>query len=89
MNAPLIGRKVQFPTRVLCFKNILVPSELDDDDEFKDICDDIREECNKFGRVMSINIPRTEADKEVVGVGHAFVEFYTLEESKESRRVCI
>jgi splicing factor U2AF subunit len=87
MNTPLMGRKVQFPTRVLCFKNIVSPSEIDEDEEFKEIIDDIREECNKFGRVMSINIPRTEVDREVIGIGHAFVEFYTLEESKEARRV--
>ena len=87
MNAPLMGRKIQFPTRVLCFRNILTTNEVDNDEEFKEIVDDIRDECNKFGRVMSINIPRTEDDKVNVGVGHVFIEFYTLEESKEARRV--
>ena len=87
MNAPLMGRKIQFPTRVLCFRSILTPEEVDNDEEFKEIVDDIRDECTKFGRVMSINIPRTEVDKENAGVGHVFVEFYTLEESKEARRV--
>ena len=85
--APLMGKKVQFPTRVLCFQNILMSSEVDNDEEYKEIVNDIRDECNKFGRVMSIYIPRTEVDKEVVGVGNAYVELYTLEESKEARRV--
>ena len=62
-------------------------SEVDNDEEYKEIVNDIRDECNKFGRVMSIYIPRTEVDKEVVGVGNAYVELYTLEESKEARRV--
>lgn len=87
MNTPLIGRKVQFPTRVLCFRNIIRSDELEDEEEFKDILEDIREECAKFGRVMSINIPRTDQSCDINVIGNAFVEFYTIEESKEARRV--
>jgi len=36
----------------------------------------------KFGRVMSVYIP-----KEQPGMGNVYIEFYTLEESKEARRV--
>jgi hypothetical protein len=38
----------------------------------------------KFGRVMSIQIP-----KEGTGIGNIYIEFYTMEEAKEARRVII
>jgi RNA recognition motif-containing protein len=63
--------------------------ELDDEEEFKDILEDIREECAKFGRVMSINIPRKDQSSDINVIGNAFVEFYTLEEAKEARRVLV
>ena len=39
------------PTTVLCLMNMVTAEELLDDDEYDDILDDVREECNKLGRV--------------------------------------
>lgn len=55
-----------------------------DNEEFSEIYEDIKDECMKYGRVMSIQIP-----KEGLGAGHVFIEFYTVEEAKEVRRVII
>lgn len=35
----------------------------------KDIVEDVKEECNKYGMVKSIEIPRPIPDVEVPGVG--------------------
>jgi splicing factor U2AF subunit len=97
MNAPIVGRKVQFPTRVLCFKDMTIELnvikinlhlKIESEEEFKDIYEDIKDECNKYGRVMSICIPRKDVeDNPTAGTGNVYVEFYTMEEAKEARRV--
>ena len=43
----------------------------------------MKEEVVRYGRVMSISIPK----KDQPGNGNIYMEFYTLEESKETRRV--
>lgn len=45
-------------TEVLCLLNMVTPDELRDEDEYEDILEDIKEECNKYGVVRSIEIPR-------------------------------
>ena len=37
---------------------MVTPEELKDDEEYEEIVDDIREECNRHGAVRSIEIPR-------------------------------
>ena len=46
-----------------------------DDEEYEDIMDDIKTECEKFGTVLSIEIPRPIEGKEVPGLNKVFVEF--------------
>jgi splicing factor U2AF subunit len=45
-------------TEVLCLLNMVTADELGDEDEYDDILEDIKEECNKYGIVRSIEIPR-------------------------------
>lgn len=45
-------------TEVLCLLNMVTTDELKDEDEYDDILEDIKEECNKYGVVRSIEIPR-------------------------------
>jgi hypothetical protein len=62
---------------------------MEDEDTFKDVYDDIREEACKYGRVLSLTIPKKDRDSTTAppGYGNAYMEFYTLEEAKECRRV--
>lgn len=69
-------------TNVLCLMNMVTPEELVDDEDYDEIFDDIREECSKFGRIRSLNIPRPSSDHQVLGVGKVFIEFATSNESK-------
>lgn len=61
-------------TEVLCLLNMVTEEELVDDDEYEDIVEDVKEECNKYGCVKSIEIPRPIHGVEVPGVGK--VTFY-------------
>jgi hypothetical protein len=45
----------------------------------------MKEEVQRYGRVMSITIPKSGQP----GNGNIYMEFYTLEEAKETRRVNI
>lgn len=52
--------------------------QLKDDDDYADLCEDVKEECGKHGDVSAVVIPRpgAGADAPVVpGAGRVFVEF--------------
>lgn len=65
----LIDTTAELATDVLCLLNMITPDDLCDDDEYEDIVDDIREECNKIGSVRSIEIPRPMNGVDVAGCG--------------------
>ena len=56
-------------TEVLCLLNMVTEDELVDDDEYEEILEDVKEECNKYGMVKSIEIPRPISNVDVPGVG--------------------
>lgn len=68
------------PTEVLCLMNMVTVDELQDDEEYEGIMEDVREECNKYGSVVAVEIPRPVADVEVPGCGKIFVQFQTPED---------
>lgn len=64
------------PTRVLVLNHAVTDSELADDDEYADICEDMRDECGKFGQVEKVSIPRSgSGGATAAGVGLVFVVF--------------
>ncbi|XP_066910518.1 splicing factor U2AF 65 kDa subunit-like [Clytia hemisphaerica] len=69
-------------TNVLCLMNMITPEELMDDEDYDEIFDDIREECSKFGRIRSLQIPRPSQEHQVSGVGKIFIEYATPNEAK-------
>jgi hypothetical protein len=48
----------QAETRVLQLLNLVRPEELVSDEDHADIVEDVRQECEKYGNVMSVTIPR-------------------------------
>eukprot|EP00731_Ephydatia_muelleri_P029353 Em0020g997a len=68
------------PTEVLCLMNMVTVDELQDDEEYEGIMEDVREECNKYGSVVAVEIPRPVAGVEVPGCGKIFVQFQTPED---------
>uniref|UniRef100_A0ABM5G9P4 Serine/threonine-protein kinase Kist isoform X3 n=1 Tax=Pogona vitticeps TaxID=103695 RepID=A0ABM5G9P4_9SAUR len=67
--APHIDDLVMLPTPVLRLLNILSDSCLQNEEEFEDIVDDIKEECGKYGQIVSLFVP-----KENPGKGHLHPE---------------
>ncbi|WFD03392.1 hypothetical protein MOBT1_002081 [Malassezia obtusa] len=49
------------PTRAMTMLNMVTPEELEDDQAYQDIVEDVREECVKYGTITDIRIPRPAA----------------------------
>ena len=78
--------KVQTQTRVLVLKNMLNINELEIDEEYTAICEDVQLECEKFGKVFKVVIPRPGKGEHVPGLGKIFVEFEQVEFAMEARK---
>jgi len=72
------------PTNVLCLMNMVSAEELQSDEDYDEIFDDIREECSKYGRIRSLQIPRPNRDYQVPGVGKIFIEYASAQESRSA-----
>lgn len=71
-------------TEILCLLNMVVPSELIDDEEYEDIRADIKQECAKYGKVKSLRIPRPKGDSAGEGCGKVFVRFESVADCKKA-----
>eukprot|EP00953_Heterococcus_sp_UTEX-ZZ885_P030825 16248-Heterococcus_DN1.PRE.4 len=65
------------PSPVMCLSGMVTISDLLDDTEYEDICQDVKEECQQYAPVQSVTIPRPDKDSsvKVPGLGDIFVEF--------------
>ncbi|XP_077979403.1 splicing factor U2AF 50 kDa subunit-like isoform X3 [Glandiceps talaboti] len=72
-------------TDVLCLMNMVTPDELQDEEEYEEIVEDVRQECSKYGMVRSIEIPRPIDGVDVPGCGKIFVEFSNILESQKAQ----
>lgn len=72
------------PTEVLCLLNMVLPSELLDNDEYEDIRTDIKQECAKYGKVKSLKIPRPSDELPQGGCGKVFVRFESIDDCKKA-----
>merc|ERR1712233_42416 len=74
-------------TNVLLLKQMVTVKELQDDEEYGEIVEDVRDECTKYGTVKSITIPRPSNDdkQEIHGLGKVFVEFEAVDQAKQAR----
>jgi len=74
------------PSTVLVLKNMVTVDELKNDEDFEDIMLDTKEECEKFGTVVAVKIPRPSADSTaVIGLGKVFVLFDKNESATKTR----
>ncbi len=79
--------KVQPPSRILVLKNIVQIHELEIDEEYQEIKEDVKEQCSIHGKVIQVKIPRPISGESVPGLGKIFVEFSSVDEAKEARKV--
>ncbi|KAJ9562033.1 hypothetical protein OSB04_007193 [Centaurea solstitialis] len=74
------------PTKVLCLTQVVTEDELKDDEDYQDILDDMKIECEKFGKLVNVVIPRPNPNGEPVpGVGKVFLEYEETEGSTKAR----
>ena len=75
-------------SNILVLLEMVTQNDLMDDDEYKEIVEDIRDECSKYGVVVSITIPRPnkeKPDEKVDGLGKVFVEFTANDQAIKAR----
>lgn len=73
--------------RVLQLLNMVTPEELIDNEDYEEICEDVKEECEKFGKVLEMKVPRpTGGSRQSNGVGKIFVKFDTPESAGKALR---
>jgi splicing factor U2AF subunit len=62
--------------RVLQLLNMVTAEELIDNQEYEEICEDIKEECEKYGHVLEMKVPRPSGgSRQSNGVGKIFVKY--------------
>lgn len=72
---PLVGAPgAVLPTRILVLTNMVEPTELTDDNEYKEIYQDIKDECGTYGQLLRLTLPRPGQP----GVGRAFLEYASV-----------
>ncbi|KAK7397563.1 hypothetical protein QQX98_013071 [Neonectria punicea] len=72
-------------SRVLQLLNMVTAEELMDNDDYEEICEDVREECSKFGTIADMKIPRpTGGSRQSAGVGKIFVKFNAVESTTKA-----
>ncbi|KAI1096146.1 hypothetical protein F5B19DRAFT_222308 [Rostrohypoxylon terebratum] len=72
-------------TRVLQLLNMVTPEELMDNDDYQEICEDVQEECSKFGQILDIKVPRpTGGSRQSAGVGKIYVKYDTTVSAKKA-----
>ncbi|UKJ89079.1 snRNP splicing factor U2AF [Theileria orientalis] len=87
--------KPEVPTRALLLGNLVSKEELDDDAEYVDIIDDVKTECEDYGVVLRLELPRVPkglSEEEMKSfdessVGSAFVLFSTVDGASKARKV--
>ncbi|KAL2024180.1 hypothetical protein VTK56DRAFT_9336 [Thermocarpiscus australiensis] len=74
-------------SRVLQLLNMVTPEELMDNDDYEEIRDDVQEECEKFGKILALKIPRPiGGSRQSAGVGKIYVKFETPEAATKALR---
>ena len=56
-------------------------------EEIDEILQDVKEECTKFGEVVSIKLPRPKNGENIQGLGKIFVEFRTIDQAENGHKV--
>jgi len=73
-------------THVVVLAEAVTLDEIADDEEYHDILEDMREECNKHGQVANILIPRPQPGNEhPSGLGKVIIEFTDMNGSVKAR----
>ncbi|XP_064941044.1 splicing factor U2af large subunit B-like isoform X4 [Musa acuminata AAA Group] len=74
------------PTKVVCLTEVVSVDELRDEEVYKEILEDMREESEKFGSLINLVIPRPGPTGEAIsGVGKVFLEYANVTDSARAK----
>ncbi|XP_009629636.1 splicing factor U2af large subunit B [Nicotiana tomentosiformis] len=74
-------------TKVLSLTEVVSADELNDDEDYQDILEDMRTECGKFGSLVNVVIPRPSPNGEPTpGVGKVFLEYADVDSASKARQ---
>ncbi|CAN0176940.1 unnamed protein product [Pylaiella littoralis] len=81
-----LGVRMPRATTTLRLNNMLTAGDLAEEGSFGDIEEETKEECEKFGSVKSVHIPRpsTTNEEEKPGVGFVFVAFDAVDSASKA-----
>jgi splicing factor U2AF subunit len=80
---PDFDNRAKFTSRILVLKNLARITDLENEEDYDDLHEDVLEQCKKHGRVVSIVIPKP--GEHTSGIGKIFVEFACLEEAQQAK----
>ncbi|KAI9669333.1 MAG: hypothetical protein M1831_000369 [Alyxoria varia] len=72
--------------RVIQLLNMVTTDELMNDEDYAEICEDVKEECDKYGQVLEMKVPRPggRSDKQQPGVGKIFVKYDQVDHAQKA-----
>lgn len=72
-------------SRVLQLLNMVTAEELLDNEDYEEICEDVKEECSKYGNIIDLKIPRPSGgSRQSAGVGKIFVKYDSAESTTKA-----
>ena len=75
------------PTRILVLLNMVANEDLESDEEYSGLVEEVEEEVRKFGKLLSIQIPRKASGTVAPSaVGKIFLEYATTQDSSNAER---
>lgn len=75
------------PTRILVLLNMVANEDLESDSEYSGLVEEVEEEVRKFGKLLSVQIPRkASATIEPSAVGKIYLEYATIQDSSNAER---
>jgi hypothetical protein len=69
-----------FTSRVVELQHMLSAEDLENPEEYEDIMEDTREECSKYGQLISVIIPRAHE----VGATKVFLEYASVDDAAKA-----
>lgn len=75
------------PTRILVLLNMVANEDLESDEEYSGLMEEVEEEVRKFGKLLSIQIPRKASGSiEPSAVGKIFLEYATNQDAANAEQ---
>jgi splicing factor U2AF subunit len=71
------------PTKILKLANMVSSAEVNDDEEYEEILEDVKGECSQYGTVVSLVIPRVKEGFSEQSQGNIFVQFLDEQMAKK------